>query len=158
MYIHQQFVDDMWFFFFLKGLPGNLHKVERILQHFYEGYGAKLNLNKSIAIWASNHERNWTCRVDKGLKWLPTGEATNTWDILSGINYLNILRPKWCPNYIANLPHGYLSHFPWRGILWFLTKSLWLQSGTSPCVQIVYKRFSIGLRHCPYLYVVKLCW
>jgi hypothetical protein len=51
------------------------------LETFCKTSGAKINWNKSVAIWASRRERTWTWGQEVGLKWIPKGE---------GVRYLGV--------------------------------------------------------------------
>jgi hypothetical protein len=52
-----------------------MDKAQNVLKIFCKASGAKINLNKSIAIWASRRERTWNWGQDEGLKWVPEGEG-----------------------------------------------------------------------------------
>ncbi len=51
------------------------------METFCKTSGAKINWNKSVAIWASRRERTWTWGQEVGLKWIPKGE---------GVRYLGV--------------------------------------------------------------------
>ncbi len=53
----QTFADDTTLY--LKGEQANMDKAQGVLETFCKASGAKINWNKSIAIWASKRERTW---------------------------------------------------------------------------------------------------
>jgi hypothetical protein len=61
---------------YLKGTKENLTRAFMVLDQFYGGSGAKINMSKTVAIWASKSPRNWTFGANKGLKWLQPGHTT----------------------------------------------------------------------------------
>jgi hypothetical protein len=65
------FADDSTLYF--KGTEENLHKAFSVLDAFCGGSGAKINMEKNIAIWASDATRTWTFGGERGLKWLNPG-------------------------------------------------------------------------------------
>ncbi len=73
------FVDDTALY--LKGEQANLDKTHGVLKTFCKASGAKINWNKSIAIWASWKERTWSWGQEVGFKWIPEGE---------GVKYLGV--------------------------------------------------------------------
>jgi len=75
----QTFADDTALY--LKGDQANLDKAQGVLETFYRASGAKVNWNKSVAIWVSRRERTWTWGQEVGLKWIPEGE---------GVRYLGV--------------------------------------------------------------------
>jgi hypothetical protein len=78
--IHDQtFVDDIAFY--LKGTHSNLSKTWIVVDLFCFASEAKINLGKSIAIWASKEKRDWEWGQKVGLKWIPESE---------GVRYLGI--------------------------------------------------------------------
>ncbi len=75
----QTFADDTALYF--KGDQSNMDKVQNVLKIFCKASGAKINWNKSAAIWASRRERTWNWGREEGLKWVPKGE---------GVRYLGV--------------------------------------------------------------------
>jgi hypothetical protein len=75
----QTFADDTALY--LKGDQSNMDKVQNVLKIFCKASGAKINWNKSTAIWASRRERTWNWGREEGLKWVPEGE---------GVRYLGV--------------------------------------------------------------------
>jgi hypothetical protein len=71
----QMFVDDTALF--LVGNKNNLDNIKQTLDRFVVVSKAKLNIQKSIALWISTKERTWSWGESKGLKWLMKGTATN---------------------------------------------------------------------------------
>ncbi len=61
---------------YLQGSPANMDKVQDVLKLFCHAFEAKINWNKSAAIWASKKSRTWTWGEDVGLKWILEGEGT----------------------------------------------------------------------------------
>ncbi len=51
----QTFADDMALY--LQGSPANLDRAQEVLKIFCRTSGAKVNLKKSAAIWASQREK-----------------------------------------------------------------------------------------------------
>jgi hypothetical protein len=58
-----------------------MDKAQGVLETFYKASSAKINWNKSVAIWASRRERTWCWGQEVGLKWVPEGE---------GVRYLGV--------------------------------------------------------------------
>jgi hypothetical protein len=58
-----------------------LDKTHGVLETFCKASGAKINWNKSVAIWASKRERAWSWGHEVILKWIPKGE---------GVRYLGV--------------------------------------------------------------------
>ncbi len=54
----QTFADDIALY--LKGEQANLDKTHGVLETFCKASSAKINWNKSAAIWASRRERTWS--------------------------------------------------------------------------------------------------
>jgi hypothetical protein len=75
----QTFADDTALYF--KGDQGNLDMAKGVLEVFCKASGARINWNKSSAIWASRRERIWDWGQEVGLKWVPRGE---------GVRYLGV--------------------------------------------------------------------
>jgi len=75
----QTFADDT--ILYLKGEQANLDKTHGVLETFCKASGAKINWNKSAAIWASRKERAWSWGHEVGLKWIPEGK---------GVRYLGV--------------------------------------------------------------------
>jgi len=75
----QTFADDTALY--LKGDEGNLDRAKGVLEVFCKASGARINWNKSSAIWASRRERTWDWGQEVGLKWVPKGE---------GVKYLGV--------------------------------------------------------------------
>jgi hypothetical protein len=55
--IEQTFVDDTALY--LQGFRTNLERTQKVLNLFCKASGAKVNWNKSAAIWASKRSRTW---------------------------------------------------------------------------------------------------
>ncbi len=75
----QTFADDTALY--VKGDQGNLDRAKGVLEVFCKASGARINWNKSSAIWASSRERIWDWGQEVGLKWVPRGE---------GVKYLGV--------------------------------------------------------------------
>jgi hypothetical protein len=75
----QTFADDTALYF--KGDQENLDRAQGVLEVFCKASGARINWNKSCAIWASRIERIWDWGQEVGLKWVPRGE---------GVRYLGV--------------------------------------------------------------------
>lgn len=69
----QSFADDTALF--LRGSPHNLQRAFGVLEKFCEASGAKLNWDKSYAIWAPDKERDWSWGEELGLRWLRNSEV-----------------------------------------------------------------------------------
>jgi hypothetical protein len=54
----QTFMDDT--VLYLQGSPTNMDRAQNVLKLFCHASEAKINWNKSTAIWASEKERTWT--------------------------------------------------------------------------------------------------
>ncbi len=65
----------------LKGDQANLGRAQGVLETFCIASGAKVNWNKSAAIWASKREHTWTWGQEVGLKWICEGK---------GVKYLGV--------------------------------------------------------------------
>ncbi len=55
--IEQTFADNTALY--LQGFCANLERTQKVLNLFYMASGAKVNWNKSAAIWASKRTRSW---------------------------------------------------------------------------------------------------
>ncbi len=75
----QTFVDDTALY--LQGTRENMERAQKVLDIFYKASGAKINWNKSSAIWASKRDREWEWGREVGLQWIPKGK---------GVKYLGI--------------------------------------------------------------------
>jgi hypothetical protein len=75
----QTFADDT--ILYLKGEQANMDKTQGVLETFCKAFGAKINWNKSVAIWASRRKRAWCWGQEVGLKWILEGE---------GVRYLGV--------------------------------------------------------------------
>jgi hypothetical protein len=75
----QTFANDTTLY--LKGDQENLDRAQGVLEIFCKASGARINWNKSSAIWASRRERIWDWGEEVGLKWIPRGE---------GVRYLGV--------------------------------------------------------------------
>jgi hypothetical protein len=62
----QTFVDDTTLY--LKGEQTNMDKAQGVLETFCKASGAKINSNKSVAIWASRTKRAWCWGQEVSLK------------------------------------------------------------------------------------------
>jgi hypothetical protein len=56
---------------YLEGTTKNLEKARKVFLLFCIDPSAKMNSNKSFAIWASNNQRDCEWGHDKGLIWVP---------------------------------------------------------------------------------------
>jgi hypothetical protein len=70
----QTFADDTTLYF--KGYPPNLDRAQRVLETFCQASRAKINWDKTAAIWASKKEMAWSWGSDVSFRWVPKGEAT----------------------------------------------------------------------------------
>jgi len=61
---------------YLKGTPANMDRAQEVLKTFCRASGAKVNWNKSAAIWASRRDKSWEWGEAEGLKWIPKGRGT----------------------------------------------------------------------------------
>ncbi len=75
----QTFANDTALYF--KGDQSNMDKAQNVLKIFRKASGAKINWNKSTAIWASRRERTWNWGREEGLKWVLEGK---------GVQYLGV--------------------------------------------------------------------
>lgn len=82
----QCFADDTALY--LKGTRENMQRAFKVIELFCAASGAKLNWNKSSAIWVSHLPRNWTWGEDMGLVWLDDGVATKYLGFPFGKNLL----------------------------------------------------------------------
>jgi len=69
----QTFVDDTALY--LKGIPPNLDKAQRVFTQFSSASGTRINWHKSAAIWASKNEQTWQWGTEVDLKWILDGEG-----------------------------------------------------------------------------------
>ena len=60
----------------LEGTQENLNTTMEVLTMFCEASGAKLNENKSVAIWAGRQPRDWIWVNDHGIVWLSEEKST----------------------------------------------------------------------------------
>jgi hypothetical protein len=75
----QTFADDMALY--LQGTRENMERTQRVLDIFCKASGAKVNWNKTAAIWASKREKDWEWGQEVGLQWVPKGK---------GVRYMGI--------------------------------------------------------------------
>ncbi len=75
----QTFADDTAFY--LRGTRENMERTQKVLDTFCKASGAKVNWNKSCAIWASKRDKEWEWGREVGLQWIPKGK---------GVRYLGI--------------------------------------------------------------------
>ncbi len=75
----QTFADDTALY--LQGTRENMERTQRVLDVFCKASGAKINWDKSSAIWASNKEREWEWGRKVDLQWISKGK---------GVRYLGI--------------------------------------------------------------------
>jgi hypothetical protein len=75
----QTFADDTALY--LRGTRGNMERTQKVLNTFCMASGAKINWNKSCAIWASKRDTEWEWGREVGLQWIPKGK---------GVRYLGI--------------------------------------------------------------------
>jgi hypothetical protein len=66
---------------YLKGSPSNLSKAWAVFKLFCLTSGAKVNWDKSVAIWANKKKKEWAWGQEVGFKWIPEGQ---------GVRYLGI--------------------------------------------------------------------
>jgi hypothetical protein len=77
--IDQTFADDTALY--LQGSRSNMDRAQGVLNLFCKASGAKVNWNKTAAIWASKRSKNWECGQEVGLQWVPESK---------GVRYLGI--------------------------------------------------------------------
>jgi hypothetical protein len=77
--IEQTFMDDTAFY--LQGSHMNMERTQKVLNIFCKASGAKVNWNKSAAIWASKRTKTWEWGQEVRLQWVPEGK---------GVRYLGI--------------------------------------------------------------------
>jgi hypothetical protein len=77
--LEQTLADDTTIY--LQGSCVNLERTQKVLNLFCMASGAKVNWNKSVAIWASKRTRTWEWRQEVGLQWVSEGK---------GVRYLGI--------------------------------------------------------------------
>jgi hypothetical protein len=58
-----------------------MDRAQKVLDVFCKASGAKINWNKSCAIWASTRDKEWEWGREVGLQWIPKGK---------GVRYLGI--------------------------------------------------------------------
>ncbi len=58
-----------------------MERTQKVLNIFCKASGAKINWNKSCAIWASKRDKEWEWGREVGLQWIPKGK---------GVRYLGI--------------------------------------------------------------------
>ncbi len=75
----QTFADDTALY--LRGTRENMERTQKVLDNFCKALGAKVNWNKSCAIWASKRDKDWEWGREVGLQWIPKGK---------GVRYLGI--------------------------------------------------------------------
>jgi mannosylglycoprotein endo-beta-mannosidase len=73
------FADDTALY--LQGTRENMERTQKVLDTFCKASGAKVNWNKSCAIWASKRDKDWEWGREVGLQWIPKGK---------GVRYLGI--------------------------------------------------------------------
>jgi len=69
----QTFVDDI--VLYLQGSHSNMDRAQNILKLFCKASDAKINWNKSAAIWANKKKKTWEWGREVGLRWVPKGEG-----------------------------------------------------------------------------------
>lgn len=74
----QTFVDDTALY--LKGDQSNMDKAQNVLKIFCKASGAKINWNKSIAIWAIRKERTWNWAGRKASNGFQREKKSGTWE------------------------------------------------------------------------------
>jgi hypothetical protein len=81
----QTFADDTALY--LQGTRENMERTQKVLDIFCKASGAKINWNKSGAIWASKRNREWEWGQEVRLQWIPEGKG------------VRVLRnPGWIPS------------------------------------------------------------
>ncbi len=75
----QTFVGDTALY--LQGTCENMERTHNVLDIFRKASGAKVNWNKTAAIWASKNEKDWDWGQEVGLEWVSEGK---------GVRYLGI--------------------------------------------------------------------
>jgi len=75
----QTFAEDTALY--LQGTRKNMERAQKVLNIFCKASGAKINWNKSCAIWASKRDKEWEWGREVGLQWIPKGK---------GVRYLGI--------------------------------------------------------------------
>lgn len=81
----QTFADDTTLY--LKGDHENLDKAHGVLEIFCKASRARINWNKSAAIWASRRERIWDWGQEVDLKWVPRGEGVRYLGVQVGFHF-----------------------------------------------------------------------
>jgi hypothetical protein len=66
---------------YLQGSRSNMERTQRVLDLFCKASRAKINWNKSAAIWASRKRKEWDWGQEVGLQWIREGK---------GVRYLGI--------------------------------------------------------------------
>jgi hypothetical protein len=68
----QTFVDDTALY--VRGTRENMERTQKVLDIFCKASRAKINWNKSCAIWASKRDKKWEWGREVGLQWIPKGK------------------------------------------------------------------------------------
>jgi hypothetical protein len=66
---------------YLHGTRDNMERTQKVLDIFCKASKAKINWNKSCAIWACKRDKDWEQGREVGLQWIPKGK---------GVRYLGI--------------------------------------------------------------------
>lgn len=80
----QTFADDTTLY--LQGTRSNMERTQKVLDIFCKTSGAKINWNKSSAIWASERDRDWEWGREVGLQWIPKGQGVRCMGIQVGFH------------------------------------------------------------------------
>jgi hypothetical protein len=75
----QTFADDTALYF--QGTRENMERTQKVLDIFCKASGAKVNWNKTAAIWANKREKDWEWGQEVGFQWILEGK---------GVRYLGI--------------------------------------------------------------------
>ncbi len=81
----QTFADDTALY--LQGTCGNMERTQRVLDIFCKASGAKVNWNKTAAIWASKNEKDWEWGQEMGLQWVSEGKGVKYLGIQVGFHF-----------------------------------------------------------------------
>jgi hypothetical protein len=82
----QTFVDDIALY--LRGTRENMERTQKVLNIFCKASGAKINWNKSCAIWASKRDKEWEWGREVGLQGIPKGKGVRYLGIQVGFHLL----------------------------------------------------------------------
>ncbi len=81
----QTFADDTALY--LRGTRENMERTQKVLNTFCMASEAKINWNKSCAIWASKRDKEWEWGREVGLQWIPKGKGVRYLGIQVGFHF-----------------------------------------------------------------------